>query len=90
MIGGRSLFDASAELRVKVTDTIGIVPFFDAGNAFASSFPNFNAAAVHGGRPRPALLYGDRADPRSTSPFRSSGAPARGPVAIYVSIGQAF
>ena len=42
MIGGRSLFEASAELRVKVTDTIGIVPFFDAGNAFASTFPNFS------------------------------------------------
>ena len=31
VVGGRSLFEASAELRVKVTDTIGIVPFFDAG-----------------------------------------------------------
>ena len=41
VIGGRSLLDASAELRVKVTDTIGIVPFFDAGNAFASSAPDF-------------------------------------------------
>ena len=42
VVGGRSLFDASAELRVKVTDTIGVVPFFDAGNAFASSFPDFS------------------------------------------------
>jgi hypothetical protein len=42
VIGGRSLFQASAELRVRVTDTIGIVPFFDAGNAFATSFPNFS------------------------------------------------
>ena len=42
VIGGRSLFEASAELRVKVNDTIGIVPFFDAGNAFASSFPDFS------------------------------------------------
>ena len=41
VIGGRSLLDASAELRVKVTDTIGVVPFFDAGNAFASSAPDF-------------------------------------------------
>jgi translocation and assembly module TamA len=29
VIGGRSLFEASAELRVRVNDTIGIVPFFD-------------------------------------------------------------
>ena len=39
VVGGRSLFEASAELRVKVTDTIGLVPFFDAGNAFPSNFP---------------------------------------------------
>ena len=42
MVGGRSVFDASAELRVKVTDTIGVVPFFDIGNAFTSSFPTFD------------------------------------------------
>ena len=64
VVGGRSLFYTSAELRVRVTDTIGIVPFFDAGNAFATSLPEFQRAAGHGGRRRPALLYGDRADPR--------------------------
>ncbi len=35
-IGGRSLLEASLEARIKVTDTIGVVPFFDAGTAFAS------------------------------------------------------
>ena len=73
VIGGRSLFDASAELRVRVTDTIGIVPFFDAGNAFATEFPQFQRAALHGGRPRPALLHGDRPDParcRLSAPAR--------------------
>ena len=34
VIGGRSLFEASLEARVKITDTIGLVPFFDAGGAF--------------------------------------------------------
>ena len=63
-VGGRSLFEASAELRVKVTDTIGVVPFFDAGNAFDSTFPNFSAALVHGGGSGAALLYVDRPDPR--------------------------
>ena len=41
VIGGRSLFEASAELRIKITETIGIAPFFDAGNAFTSSFASF-------------------------------------------------
>src|SRR5262249_56279827 len=41
-IGGRSLLEASVEARIKVTDTIGVVPFFDAGTAFAGSLPDFN------------------------------------------------
>jgi translocation and assembly module TamA len=40
-IGGQSLFETSLEARVKITDDIGIVPFFDAGEAYATSFPNF-------------------------------------------------
>jgi translocation and assembly module TamA len=39
--GGRSLFETSLEFRAKVTDTIGVVPFVDAGNAFASNVPDF-------------------------------------------------
>ena len=90
MIGGRSLFEASAELRVKVTDTIGIVPFFDAGNAFASSFPNFSApllmAVGLGLRYYTAIgpIRADVAFPARTARRR------RRPVALYVSIGQAF
>jgi len=40
--GGRSVLELSAELRVRVTDTIGIVPFVDGGTAFDSAFPDFN------------------------------------------------
>ncbi len=40
--GGRSLFEASAEMRVKITDTIGVVGFVDAGNAFAAMYPDFS------------------------------------------------
>lgn len=41
-IGGRSLLEGSLEARIRVTDTIGIVPFIDAGAAFAESYPDFN------------------------------------------------
>ena len=89
VIGGRSLFQASAELRVRVTDTIGIVPFFDAGNAFATSFPNFSeplATAVGVG-----LRYYTAIGPiRADVAFPLDRRAGRGPVAIYVSIGQAF
>lgn len=37
------------EARIKVTDTIGVVPFFDAGNAFESSTPHLEQAAQPAG-----------------------------------------
>jgi translocation and assembly module TamA len=89
VIGGRSLFNASAELRVRVTDTIGIVPFFDAGNAFATSFPDFSeplATAVGVG-----LRYYTAIGPiRADVAFPLQRHAGAGPVALYVSIGQAF
>jgi translocation and assembly module TamA len=42
IVGGLSLAEASLELRLRVTETIGIVPFVDAGNAFASRLPDFS------------------------------------------------
>jgi translocation and assembly module TamA len=89
VVGGRSLFEASAELRVKLTDTIGLVPFFDAGNAFASSFPNFSeplytAAGV-------GLRYYTAVGPiRLDVAFPLERRAGNGPIAVYVSIGQAF
>jgi translocation and assembly module TamA len=89
VVGGRSLFEASAELRIKITNTIGIVPFFDAGNAFASNFPNFSmplytAAGV-------GLRYYTAIGPiRLDVAFPVRRVPGNGPVAVYVSIGQAF
>ena len=89
VIGGRSLFQLSAELRVRVTDTIGIVPFFDAGNAYASNFPNFSAPlykAVGVG-----LRYYTAIGPiRADLAFPLEQRPGAGRVAFYVSIGQAF
>jgi translocation and assembly module TamA len=89
IIGGRSLFDASAELRVKLTDTIGVVPFFDAGNAFASSTPDF-------GQPLQMAAGLGLRYYTSIGPIRVDLAapinrrPGDKPLALYVSIGQAF
>jgi translocation and assembly module TamA len=89
VIGGRSMFLISAELRAKVTDTIGIVPFFDAGNAYASDFPNFSAPlykAVGIG-----LRYYTAIGPiRADLAFPLNKRAGTGPVAFYISIGQAF
>ncbi len=89
VIGGRGLFEASAELRVRVNDTIGIVPFFDAGNAFASTFPDFSSplySSVGLG-----LRYFTAVGPiRLDVAFPLERHAGNGPVAVYFSIGQAF
>jgi translocation and assembly module TamA len=88
-IGGRSLLEASLEARIKITDTIGIVPFVDAGTAFESSYPDFDESI------RVAVGLGLRYY-TGIGPIRLDVAipvnPERGDpsYAIYVGIGQAF
>ena len=89
VVGGRSLLEVSGELRIKVTDTIGVVPFFDAGNAFVSSVPNLSdklqMSAGLGLRYYTAIgpIRLDVAAPLN---------PRKGdrPATLYVSIGQSF
>jgi translocation and assembly module TamA len=88
LIGGLSYFEASAELRIKVTDTIGIVPFFDMGAAFEDEFPDFSGLHYAAGL---GLRYYT-----SIGPIRLDAAIPLNPrddddgYGIYVSIGQAF
>jgi translocation and assembly module TamA len=42
VVGGLSFFETSLELRLRVTDTIGIVPFIDAGAAYEDPLPDFS------------------------------------------------
>jgi len=89
VVGGRSLLEASFEARVKITDTIGIVPFIDAGGAFESSYPDFDekvrVSAGIGLRYYTAIgpIRLDLAAPLD----RRKG---DRPLSLYVSIGQAF
>jgi len=89
VVGGRSLLEASLEARIKITDTIGIVPFVDAGGAFESSYPDFKddirVAAGLGLRYYTAIgpIRLDVAAPLNRRPGDK-------PLSLYVSIGQAF
>ncbi len=89
-IGGRSLLEASVEARIKVTDTIGIVPFVDAGTAFESSYPDFDESIrVSAGL---GLRYYTAIGPIRldvATPIRREQGDDRS-FAIYVGIGQAF
>lgn len=87
--GGRSYFVGSAEARIGVTEKIGVVPFFDFGNAFVSELPDFSeelrTAVGLGLRYKTGLgpIRFDVAVP--LEPY--DGDPA---LAFYIGIGQAF
>ncbi|MDQ8728414.1 autotransporter assembly complex family protein [Bradyrhizobium sp. LHD-71] len=88
IIGGMSFVSASAEMRVKVTDTIGIVPFVDAGAAFASEVPDFDGLRYSAGI---GLRYYTALGPIRLDfavPLNRQKDDAR--YGIYVSLGQAF
>ncbi|MDE1149413.1 MAG: autotransporter assembly complex protein TamA [Azospirillaceae bacterium] len=40
--GGRSLVETSFEMRIRLTDSIGLVPFIDGGNAYESAYPDLS------------------------------------------------
>jgi len=86
--GGLSLAEASLELRVKVTDRIGIVPFVDAGTVSLEEFPDFSDVRVGAGIGLRYLtpfgpLRVDAAVPLDRRPGDAS-------FGIYAGIGQAF
>ncbi len=41
-LGGRSLFEVGAEVRVKISQTIGIVPFIEGGSVYDTAYPDFS------------------------------------------------
>lgn len=47
-VGGGSLFTFSAELRLRVTELIGVVPFLDGGTAFTDALPPYNQPIMLG------------------------------------------
>lgn len=88
-IGGRSLVETSGEVRTRVTDSIGVVGFVDAGYVGEQSYPDFSEEMRVGAGLGLRYLTGlgpirfDVALPLN----RRSGDPS---YAFYVGIGQAF
>ncbi|MCB1426500.1 MAG: BamA/TamA family outer membrane protein, partial [Notoacmeibacter sp.] len=88
LVGGRSLFETSAELRFKATDTIGIVAFADGGTVGADVTPDFSEMRFGAGLGLRYLtglgpIRLDAAVPLNRRPGDSS-------FAVYAGIGQAF
>jgi translocation and assembly module TamA len=88
--GGRSVVEFGGEVRIKITDTIGVVPFFEGGNVYAESRPelyrfDFRYSAGLG------LRYYTPIGPlRLDVAFPIDPRPSDDSFQFYVSIGQAF
>jgi translocation and assembly module TamA len=87
--GGLSLFEASVEARVKITDEIGVVPFIDAGQAYATAFPDFQQDLRYG--VGLGLRYYTGFGPiRLDVAVPLARLPGEAVWALYIGIGQAF
>ncbi len=86
--GGLSLVEGSAELRFQVTDTIGIVPFIDAGTVSEEEFPDFAGLKVGAGL---GLRYLTPFGPlRVDAAIPLNRGPDDPDFGIYAGVGQAF
>jgi translocation and assembly module TamA len=88
-IGGRSLFEVSGEVRARVTETIGVVAFVDAGTAFTSTFPDFDDELRIG--VGPGIRYFSPIGPfRVDVGFPVNPRDSDDAFQLYISLGQAF
>lgn len=87
-VGGRSFTELAAEIRFRITDTIGIVPFFDAGALYTTSYPELGGFQYGAGIG--ARYYSSFGPIRLDVATPINGRRGDPDVAIYVSIGQAF
>ena len=88
-IGGRSSLVLNLEARVKITETIGIVPFFDAGSYYESPVPQLGRTLLYGvglGL-RYYTAFGPLRLDLATPLHKRSG---DSPIQVYISLGQAF
>jgi translocation and assembly module TamA len=88
LLGGRSYVAASAEARIGVTETIGVVPFLDVGTVSTDEVPDFNDIRAGAGIGlRYATPFGplrlDVAVPLKKYPGGTS-------FGVYAGIGQSF
>jgi translocation and assembly module TamA len=88
-IGGKSSLELSLEARIKITDTIGIVLFVDAGSFYPSSVPQLGHQLFYG--PGLGLRYYTAFGPVRldvATPLKRRSADS--PIQVYISLGQAF
>jgi len=88
-IGGRSSLVLNMEARIRITETIGIVPFIDTGSYYESPLPQPGRTPLYGVGlgARYYTAFGPlRLD--LATPLRKRSADS--PIQVYISLGQAF
>ena len=88
-IGGRSSLVLNLEARIKITESIGIVPFVDAGSYYESPLPQLGRTPLYG--VGLGLRYYTAFGPLRidlATPLRKRSADS--PIQVYISLGQAF
>jgi translocation and assembly module TamA len=88
-IGGRSSLVLNLEARISVTETIGVVPFVDAGSYYETPVPQIGRTLLYGvglGL-RYYTAFGPLRLDVATPLHRRS---ADSPIQLYISLGQAF
>jgi translocation and assembly module TamA len=88
-IGGKSSLVLNLEARIRITDTIGIVPFFDAGSYYESPMPQLSRTPLYGVGvgARYYTAFGPLRLDLATPLHKRS---ADSPIQVYISLGQAF
>ena len=88
-IGGRSSLVLNLEARIKITETIGIVPFIDAGSYYENPLPQLGRTPLYGVGlgARYYTAFGPLRLDLATPLHKRSG---DSPIQVYISLGQAF
>jgi translocation and assembly module TamA len=88
VVGGLSLFEGSAELRWRITPSIGLVPFVDFASVSAGSWPTLSNVRIGAGI---GLRYYTGLGPvRLDVGVPIDRPPGGASVAFYIGLGQAF
>jgi translocation and assembly module TamA len=86
--GGISSLELGGELRYRLTDTLGLVPFIDGGNVYPTAFPN--STRLYWGAGLGVRYYTIVGPVRLDLATPFTHRPGDNPIQVYISIGQAF
>jgi translocation and assembly module TamA len=88
-LGGRSVFEVGAEVRIKVSQKVGFVPFIEGGNVFDRPYPDFSEK-LRWGAGLGLRYYTEFAPVRLDIAIPLNRHDVDSRYQIYISLGQAF